>query len=137
MLAAGPRISHRRPEPCMQSRALWLHILASNVDLLHGVPMHPLCQHPIWLNRAFRSDLAWWRLFAAEWNGVSFPPPPPPPPNSPPAPCSRVAPLLASYCAGENDREQFLDHYRQPFRLSVPTQLAPVAVVVGATAPRT
>ena len=34
--------------------------------------MHPLCPHPIRLNRSFRSDLAWWRLFAAEWNGVSF-----------------------------------------------------------------
>ena len=45
------------------------------LDLLHGVPMHPLCPHPIRLNRAFRSDLAWWRLFAAEWNGVSFLPP--------------------------------------------------------------
>ena len=45
------------------------------LDLLHGVPMHPLCPHPIRLNRAFRSDFAWWRLFAAEWNGVSFLPP--------------------------------------------------------------
>ena len=42
------------------------------LDLLHGVPMHRLRPHPIHLNRAFRSDLAWWRLFAAEWNGVSF-----------------------------------------------------------------
>ena len=42
------------------------------LDLLKGVPMHPLCPHPIRLNRSFRSDLAWWRLFAAEWNGVSF-----------------------------------------------------------------
>ena len=43
--------------------------------LLHGVLMHPLRPHPIRLNRAFRSDLAWWKLFASEWNGVSFLPP--------------------------------------------------------------
>ena len=46
------------------------------LDLLHGVPMHPLRPHPIRLNRAFRSDLAWWRLFASDWNGISFLPPP-------------------------------------------------------------
>ena len=42
------------------------------LDLLHGVPMHSLRPHPIRLNREFRSDLAWWQLFASEWNGVSF-----------------------------------------------------------------
>ena len=42
------------------------------IDLLHGVPMHPLRPHPIRLNRAFRSDLVWWRLFASEWNGIAF-----------------------------------------------------------------
>ena len=42
------------------------------LDLLHGVPMHRLRPHPIRLNRSFRSDLAWWQLFASEWNGVSF-----------------------------------------------------------------
>ena len=47
------------------------------IDLLHGVPMHPLNPHPIRLNREFRSDLAWWRLFVQEWNGISFLPPPP------------------------------------------------------------
>ena len=26
------RISHRSPEPCVQSRALWLHIFATNVE---------------------------------------------------------------------------------------------------------
>ena len=46
------------------------------LDLLHGVPMHPLNPHPIRLNKAFRSDLAWWRMFAKEWNGVSFLMPP-------------------------------------------------------------
>ena len=46
------------------------------IDLLHSVPMHPLHPHPIRLNREFRSDLAWWRLFAPEWNGVSFLSPP-------------------------------------------------------------
>ena len=46
------------------------------LDLLHGVPNHPLNPHPIRLNREFRSDLAWWRLFASEWNGVSFLPSP-------------------------------------------------------------
>ena len=47
------------------------------IDLLHAVPMHPLRPHPIRLNKQFRSDLAWWRLFIHEWNGVSFLPPPP------------------------------------------------------------
>jgi hypothetical protein len=46
------------------------------IDLLHMVPMHPLRPHPIRLNREFRSDLIWWRLFVSEWNGVSFLPPP-------------------------------------------------------------
>ena len=46
------------------------------LDLLHGVPMHPLKPHPIRLNREFRSDLAWWRTFTTSWNGVSFLPPP-------------------------------------------------------------
>ena len=46
------------------------------IDLLHSVPMHPLHPHPICLNREFHSDLAWWRLFTPEWNGVSFLSPP-------------------------------------------------------------
>ena len=46
------------------------------LDLLHGVPMHRPRPHPIRLNRSFLSDLAWWQLFASEWNGVSFLPPP-------------------------------------------------------------
>ena len=46
------------------------------IDLLHSVPMHPLRPHPIRLNREFRSDLAWWRLFVSQWNGVSYLPPP-------------------------------------------------------------
>ena len=37
--------------------------------------MHPLRQHPICLNRGFRLDLAWWRLFIECWNGISFLPP--------------------------------------------------------------
>ena len=46
------------------------------LDLLHTVPMHPLRPHPIRLNRGFRSDLAWWRLFVERWNGISFLAPP-------------------------------------------------------------
>ena len=46
------------------------------LDLLHGVPTPPLRPHPIRLNREFRSDLSWWRLFAATWNGISYLPPP-------------------------------------------------------------
>ena len=46
------------------------------IDLLHGVPAHPQRPHPIRLNTEFRSDLVWWRTFAAEWNGISFLPPP-------------------------------------------------------------
>ena len=47
------------------------------LDLLHAVPMHHLQPHPIRLNREFRSDLAWWQMFVAEWNRVSFLAPPP------------------------------------------------------------
>ena len=50
--------------------------LCRMIDLLHSVAMHPLIPHPIRLNREFRSDLAWWRLFIVQWNGVSFLPPP-------------------------------------------------------------
>ena len=46
------------------------------LDLLKGLPMRRSQPHPIRLNRSFRSDLAWWRLMAAEWNGVSFLGPP-------------------------------------------------------------
>ena len=28
-------------------------------------------QH-IWLNREFRADMAWWRLFVEQWNGVGL-----------------------------------------------------------------
>lgn len=42
--------------------------LQCKLNLLHGVPMHPLRTH---LNREFRSDLAWWQ-FAPEWNSVFF-----------------------------------------------------------------
>ena len=46
------------------------------LDFLHTVLMHPLKPHPIRLNRGFRSDLAWWRLFVSYWNEVSFLAPP-------------------------------------------------------------
>ena len=46
------------------------------IDLLHTVSMHPLRPHQVRLNRVFRSDQAWLRLFIAEWNGVSFLAPP-------------------------------------------------------------
>lgn len=45
------------------------------LDLLHGTPTNPFAPRFIRLNREFRSDLAWWRLFIEEWNGVSFLPP--------------------------------------------------------------
>ena len=47
------------------------------LDLLKGTRHLPLRPHPIRLNRSFRSDLIWWRLFAAKWNGISFLPSPP------------------------------------------------------------
>lgn len=46
------------------------------LDLLKGSWHHPLHPHSKRLNRSFRSNLMWWRLFAARWNGVSFLPPP-------------------------------------------------------------
>ena len=42
------------------------------LDLLHSEHRAPHSRRPIRLNRGFRSDLAWWQLFAEEWNGVSF-----------------------------------------------------------------
>ena len=43
------------------------------LDLLHSVPRG---NGYIRLNAGFRSDLAWWRSFAPQWNGTSFLPPP-------------------------------------------------------------
>ena len=45
------------------------------IDLLHSTPRSRRRHTPIRLNREFRSDLAWWRMFVARWNGVSFLPP--------------------------------------------------------------
>ena len=42
--------------------------------LAHYVTWHCVCLHPIRLNRAFRSDLMWWRTFVEDSNGISFPP---------------------------------------------------------------
>ena len=39
------------------------------IDLLHRTHNK---YHPIRLNRDFRSDLQWWRHFAAGWNGTSY-----------------------------------------------------------------
>ena len=33
---------------------------------------HSRPTHHIRLNRGFRADLAWWKLFVQEWNGVSL-----------------------------------------------------------------
>ena len=46
------------------------------IDLLHAGQGPPRDRVPIRLNVAFRSDLAWWQAFIAEWNGVSFLTPP-------------------------------------------------------------
>ena len=46
------------------------------IDLLHSVHRHPGSQTPIRLNTGSRSDLAWWRTFVDQWNGISFLPPP-------------------------------------------------------------
>ena len=46
------------------------------LDLLHGTHRHPGRDSSIRLNREFRADLAWWKLFASSWNGTSFLPPP-------------------------------------------------------------
>ena len=42
------------------------------LDLLHSVKGPPDSPVPIWLNAAFRADLAWWREFLHDWNGVAF-----------------------------------------------------------------
>ena len=44
--------------------------------LARDVAWHRVRLHPIHLNRAFRSDLMWWRTFVEDWNGISFLPPP-------------------------------------------------------------
>ena len=43
------------------------------LDLLHALPP---TQPIIRLNTSFRSDLAWWTAFIAQWNGISFLSPP-------------------------------------------------------------
>ena len=50
--------------------------LRRKIDLLHSVHHHPGSQTPIRLNTGSRSDLAWWRTFVDQWNGISFLPPP-------------------------------------------------------------
>ena len=42
------------------------------IDLLHSMPDSSRSNHPIRLNREFRSDLAWWRSFFSGWSGKSF-----------------------------------------------------------------
>ena len=45
------------------------------IDLLSATASpsgHSRPTHHIWLNRGFRADLAWWKLFVQEWNGVSL-----------------------------------------------------------------
>ena len=51
------------------------------IDLLHAVPSS---QTHIRVNAGFRSNLAWWNLFADNWNGISFLPPPSHLPSVPP-----------------------------------------------------
>ena len=46
------------------------------IDLLHAVHRPPSSRTPIRLNQGFRADLAWWREFLVQWNGVSFLTPP-------------------------------------------------------------
>ena len=46
------------------------------INLLHAMHHPPQSDTPIHLNKGFRSDLAWWRAFVQEWNGISFLPPP-------------------------------------------------------------
>ena len=46
------------------------------IDLLHSMPDSSRSNHPIRLNREFRSALAWWRSFVSGWNGKSFLPQP-------------------------------------------------------------
>ena len=46
------------------------------IDLLHAVHRPPSSRTPIRLSQGFRADLAWWREFLVQWNGVSFLTPP-------------------------------------------------------------
>ena len=46
------------------------------LDLLHAVPHRPHSHGHIRLNAGFRSDLAWWKAFLAQWNRISYLPPP-------------------------------------------------------------
>ena len=45
--------------------------------LARDVTWHCVRLHPIRLNRAFRSDLMWWRTFVEDWNGIRSSPLPP------------------------------------------------------------
>ena len=66
MPTPGTRVLSGHTQPRMQGGPVW-----PMLDLLYGMPMHPRQPHPIKLNKGFRSDLAWWRQFASEWNGIS------------------------------------------------------------------
>ena len=46
------------------------------LNLLHGVKLPAHSSARIRLSHGFRSDVAWWLEFVAEWNGVSFLAPP-------------------------------------------------------------
>ena len=65
-------VSHRYSQSCLQGRQTRT-VVSSQHDRLTTMRGSTARQphHRIRLNREFRADLAWWRTFAAVWNGVA------------------------------------------------------------------
>ena len=76
MLTPGAGVPGGIAEPRMQGGQVGTCVPKEDDQPPSAVPMHALRPHPIRLNREFRADLAWWRLFTPSWNGISFLPPP-------------------------------------------------------------
>ena len=104
------------------------------LDLLKGSPVRPRHPFQIRLNRAFRSDLIWWRMFAKSWNGVSFL-----------CPSSRLPQLhMASDASGSwgcgawHDRSWFQlqwDERSSPLSITA-KELLPIVLAVAVWGPR-
>ena len=68
-------VSHRYSQSCLQGGQTRT-VVSSQHDRLTTMRGSTARQphHRIRLNREFRADLAWWRTFAAVWNGVELVP---------------------------------------------------------------
>lgn len=65
----GTGVPHRDSPPCVQSHSLRTLIPQTCQSLISGPKQR---HHHICLNKEFRSDLLWWKVFARHWNGPSL-----------------------------------------------------------------